>query len=511
MADVQKTIEYVIKTVDDSTNTFKKISFNAGLMGAAIIGALGYATVQAREHVKNQAQLGAVLKSTGGVAGLTANDINRLSDQYAKLTNYSDDAIVSASNVLLTYTGLSEEVFPRALAATLDMASALDMNLNQAAERTGNILQYPSVALASLTRQGFRFTDQQKEMIEILEAAGDMVGAQEIIFGELELAYKGTAEAIRDPTTQLMNSLNQLAEVIGTKVLPRLNEVVDKIIPIVERMGIWIEQHPQLAEGIIMVIGALGLLLSAVGVAYPIFKSVAAALGLIKVAMSGVITVVGFLIATIGAPLLFALGSVIALIVVMSHHWYDLKGTVQYNVARIVEVVQGWVEAMMTSIRTFWQNMDNAWNNGILRIEELWQGALDAIKEAVPAPIAFIMDMFGKMFSWISDKLNSFISSAIEAGNRVKNVSQSMATRAAATKRSSGGTMTEPLTLVGEHGPELISAPGYKVHTAQETRAMGGGINLTVNVNGSLIGLGKRELAQMVGDQIMRQLRPVLA
>ncbi len=64
-------------------------------------------------------------------------------------------------------------------------------------------------------------------------------------------------------------------------------------------------------------------------------------------------------------------------------------------------------------------------------------------------------------------------------------MNQSQATQkaqaAAPAKRASGGIVSEPYTLVGELGPELVSLPyGSKVHTAEETRTMSGGVTVTI-------------------------------
>jgi len=77
--------------------------------------------------------------------------------------------------------------------------------------------------------------------------------------------------------------------------------------------------------------------------------------------------------------------------------------------------------------------------------------------------------------------------------------------------RAGGGRVNEPWTLVGEEGPELVSLPrGSNVHTAGETKGMMGGISLSVTVQGSVIGLSKRELIDMLGGEIMRLLKPSL-
>jgi hypothetical protein len=70
--------------------------------------------------------------------------------------------------------------------------------------------------------------------------------------------------------------------------------------------------------------------------------------------------------------------------------------------------------------------------------------------------------------------------------------------------RAGGGLVTEPFTLVGERGPELVSLPrGSFVHTAAATRGMLGPASITINVNGS----GNPEaVARAVHRELAREL-----
>lgn len=143
------------------------------------------------------AQLGAALRSTGGAAGFTLPELVKMSEEMSKLSTFSNEAVQGGLSRLLTYTGLQGPMFKEAARATLDFATALGIDTTSAAERVGNALQYPTEAINSLTKQGFRFTAEQKRLIKGFEDTGQLAKAQAIILGELDLAYKGSAEAAR--------------------------------------------------------------------------------------------------------------------------------------------------------------------------------------------------------------------------------------------------------------------------------------------------------------------------
>src|SRR5262249_8579644 len=78
---------------------------SAGLLGAAgFVGAVEAGFKELFATQKAAAQTAAVLKSTGGIAGVTAANVTTLADSLAKLTGYGTNAIHSAENLLLAFT-----------------------------------------------------------------------------------------------------------------------------------------------------------------------------------------------------------------------------------------------------------------------------------------------------------------------------------------------------------------------------------------------------------------------
>jgi hypothetical protein len=102
-----------------------KIMATAGAMGAAVL-AFGSKAVSAfSESEKVTAQLDAVLKSTGGSAGVTKQQVLGLADALSKVTPFDDEVILQGENLLLTFTNIGKNVFPRAIETALDLATAL--------------------------------------------------------------------------------------------------------------------------------------------------------------------------------------------------------------------------------------------------------------------------------------------------------------------------------------------------------------------------------------------------
>lgn len=177
----------------------------------------------AKEQARVEAQLDAVIRSTGGAAGFTADEIKKMASEYQAVTNFGDEAVISSSNVLMTFTSIGRDVFPRAQAAILDVSTALGQDLQQSTIQIGKALNNPIEGLTNLARAGIQFTEQQKEQIRTMVEAGDLAGAQTMILEELEKQFAGSAEAAVEADggiTQMNNSIGDMQEEIGAKLIP---------------------------------------------------------------------------------------------------------------------------------------------------------------------------------------------------------------------------------------------------------------------------------------------------
>jgi hypothetical protein len=186
------------------------------------LGSIGAAS----EAQEIQAQLGAVLKSTGGAAGVSADMANGLADKYGKLTKFEDDAIVSGENMLLTFTNIGKDVFPLTTQTMLDMSTAMGQDMKSSALQLGKALNNPTEGMSALTRVGVTFTKEQEDQIKTMQAAGDMAGAQGVILAELQKEFGGAAEAAGATFGGQMeiakNALGNIGETVGTALLPTL-------------------------------------------------------------------------------------------------------------------------------------------------------------------------------------------------------------------------------------------------------------------------------------------------
>src|SRR3990172_5702288 len=102
-----------LQGVNKAAQTLGKVGFLAAAAGATGLAvALKSSVEAAMESQRVEAQLNAVLKSTGAIAGVTADAAKDLATSMQRVTTYDDEAVLSAENVLLTFTKIGKDVFP---------------------------------------------------------------------------------------------------------------------------------------------------------------------------------------------------------------------------------------------------------------------------------------------------------------------------------------------------------------------------------------------------------------
>ncbi len=219
-AEVDKAIRS-LKSVDSKTSETEKLfkSLGGSIAGAFSIKAVSDFARKSAEAWRGQKEavsvMNQVLKSTGAEAWTSSAELKEMAASLQQVTNYGDETITSMHGVLLGFRNITGKNFEHASKAILDMATVMKMDLASAAQVVGKALDDPINGLGSLSRQGFHFTEQQKQMLKAMVEAGDMMGAQKIILEELDGTYGGAAEAAADLGTQVKNSAGDVLEGFG--------------------------------------------------------------------------------------------------------------------------------------------------------------------------------------------------------------------------------------------------------------------------------------------------------
>lgn len=291
-------------------------------------GAIG----EMREAVRVGNLTNAVIKSTGGEAGVTAAAVGDLANALSLKSGIDDETIQSGENVLLTFTAIRNEagkgndVFNRATKVALDMSTALGTDLQGSIIQVGKALNDPIKGVTALQRVGVSFTASQREQIKTLVESGNVLGAQKLILNELGKEFGGAAAAAADPMAKAQVALKNLQETIGVALLPLITEVATvfakDLAPAITTVVTAFAGLPAPMKTVI--VGALGLAILAKPLA-GVFKVVGlvgkafgALASVFKLVASGV-RLVG--LALMANPWLLVVAAVIAAVVLIILNW----------------------------------------------------------------------------------------------------------------------------------------------------------------------------------------------
>lgn len=231
----------VLNSVGKSATSLGGVLKGVGVVaGAAVVAGFGAMVGIAVSSVKafDEAQLAskqmeATLKSTGNAAGLFAEDLKDQAAALQRVTKFSDEAVMGAQNLLLTFTQIKGPIFQEATQTILDMSQALGQDLKSSSIQLGKALNDPINGITALSRVGVSFDDTQKKMIETMVNAGDVMGAQKVILAELNKEFGGSAVAAAQTfggqMEILKNQVGELQETLGKAIVTAITPFITQL------------------------------------------------------------------------------------------------------------------------------------------------------------------------------------------------------------------------------------------------------------------------------------------
>lgn len=276
------------------------------------------------EQEKAVAQVQAALKSTGGVAGRTLDQLLKQASELQEKTLFGDETILrQVTSNLLTFVNIHGKTFDRAQKDILDYAARLGTDLQSATIQVGRALNDPIRGVQMLSRAGVQFSDVQKKQIKDLVYSGQLYKAQALILKELENQFGGAAEAAAKagtgPFKQFKNAIGDLGEVIGGVLMevikpltPMIRELTHEMLnadPAMVKMGVTIAAIAAAIGPVVVVLGvftrSVGILIAVIPTLIGVIVSLGRAfialmvsMGPIGIALAALSGVLAYLILT---------------------------------------------------------------------------------------------------------------------------------------------------------------------------------------------------------------------
>jgi len=262
-----------------TSRKFQKLGRSMSTAISLPVAAIVAKSVQAFDkQAQAIAQVEAGLKSTNGVAGHTIETLKDMASGLQEITTYGDEDILSSVTAqLLTFTNVTNEQFPRAQKAILDLSARLGTDLKSAALQVGKALNDPVLGVTALARSGIQFSESQKKLIKSLVETNRTAEAQSIILKELENQFGGSAEAAAKaglgPIKQFQNSLGDMMETVGQAVLPGLTDMVKRLHNIFKRFDELDSGTKKMIIQFSLIAAATGPVIMGIGKAITVFST----------------------------------------------------------------------------------------------------------------------------------------------------------------------------------------------------------------------------------------------
>ena len=237
---VQKKIKGSTKAANDMQTTFRgaanatailngplngisgrlsSLSAAFGTLNPGVIAAgVGFSTLTAvvvkslsafTDYESQMLRLEAVVKATGGAAGLTAADMDEMSKAIGKNTLANADQVRDAAGALATFRNIGYDAFSTTLVLAQDLSEVMGQDLKTSVLQLGKALDDPITGITALRRAGVSFSESQKETIRNMVEMGDVAGAQTLILAELAKQVGGAGTAAAGGLKGKVDSLNE--------------------------------------------------------------------------------------------------------------------------------------------------------------------------------------------------------------------------------------------------------------------------------------------------------------
>ena len=179
--------------------------------------------------------------TTDGEAAL--NSLKESADRLGKATLFNEEDFTQGFKLLTSFRTIGVSSYEEVASTAADMAQVLDQDVNSVLMQVAKALEAPEVGLTALQRSGTRFTDQQKQQVKAMVAAGKTAEAQGFILKELQRQYGGASEAAAKGFAGAMDTLGEVTrdalEEIGKLIAPAITQGIQRILSVTEKVGMF--------------------------------------------------------------------------------------------------------------------------------------------------------------------------------------------------------------------------------------------------------------------------------
>lgn len=385
--------------IRDMRPAFKKMAAVGTTAFAGISFAMGKAISAAGDAEKTQANFE---NTFGDSADVVGGFIQEFGDQFKFVETELMNGANSIGFQLNAMGDIGKEEGEKITESLLTAAGGLsDFFGNQmsVADASNALAKGLAGNRQQLMDMGFNVAvEDMKEYAESLGMnADELTKAQEAeIFTQMIMDQtKGSVSGLQDSmdtyTGQVranQKAKQELSETIGATFLPMVTDILEKITPVIEKIGTWIEENPELARNI--AIGAAAI------------AGLVAVVGLLGIALPAIITGFGLLLSPIGL-IVAAVAGLIAIGIMWWKNWDTMKENAKKLWENIKETFKGAIDAVIGFFKGLWDGaigwMEDLRASVRGRVSDIKNTLVNTIKSAISNVISFFKNLPRRIIS----------------------------------------------------------------------------------------------------------------
>jgi hypothetical protein len=436
-------IKGVGDTAKSTSDQIKDAGAKAGIAFAAISAGALLAAKSAAEDEQQTSQLVNTLKNVTGATDATVKSVEDYINKTTLATGIADDKLRPAFQRLVMSTKDVGEA-QKLTNLAMEIATAKHIDVEAAANALAKAHDGNMGALKRLGVSLDETTVKNKDFGKAVVELGD----------QFKGSLSANAETAAGKMAIMSNSLNEAKESVGYALLPALTSLTG----VFQKIAPFIQEHADLIGKAVLVVGALTGAIMLAGAAVKAYETITKAMAIAQTLLNAVMSMnpIGLVV--------IALAALTAALVLAYQHSEKFRDIVTgaFNAVKTVAEVVG--DAIAFYFKT----------------------VFGAIKMEINAVIS-LANMAIRALNNIHVKLPAFLG-GMQFGIDLPTIPM----------LADGGIVTKPtLAMIGEAGAEAV-IPLSK-------GGMGGGINVVVNVGGSVV--QEQDLAVSVRDQIAILMR----
>ena len=389
----------------------RTITTTVSVYGMAGIYAGSKLIEMSNKQAQAEAKLTEIYRARLGVGKSAVKSTLELASAQQKLGIIGDEVQIAGAQQLATFAK-----YPSTINTVLPA-----MNNLLAQQKGVNATQEDAVGLANLfgkammgqtgalRKVGISFTEAQEEVLKYGTEEEKAAMLAQVVNDNVGQMNKALAETETGKIQQAKNNIGDLGEALGTVLLPAVADVAnwinDHLLPKIQSLITWFQQHPKIATFAL----ALAGITAVVGPLLMVFGSLISVIG----SVISIVAVAGPVIAAIAAPVgiaIAAIAAAVAIGVALYKNWDVIKAKAAAVWSAIQSAVQVAVNRIKTNFNTLKATLLTTWNSIKSTASSVWNSIKQAITHPIETAQSTIKGIIGKIKGFFPIKIGKIVS-----------------------------------------------------------------------------------------------------